>query len=374
MRIVVDARILSSSTGRYVERLLHHLQDIDPVNDYVVLLPSDDLGRWTPRAPNFSTAVADIRPYGFAEQLRFARLLRSLRPDVVHFTMPQHPLRYRGPHVVTVHDLTLVDFVNRRHRGLVKAFYKHEVKRAIFKAFLWWTARRSTAVITPTRYVREQLVRRFGADPANVHVTYEGADPLDARPKRAEHGQGTDYLLYVGNAFPYKNLWRLIHAFARLERPDLRLVLVGRVDVFSERLQQRVRAAGIDGVIFTGFIPDEELVWLYQHARLFVFPSLSEGFGLPPLEAMRYGVPVLSSDASCLPEVLGEGARYFDPRDTEELARSIGTLLDDPEQLERLRGLGSEVVERYSWRAMAERTLAIYERTGRRMRASTANP
>jgi glycosyltransferase involved in cell wall biosynthesis len=373
VRIVIDARILGTSTGRYVERLLHHLQDIDTVNRYVVLLLPGDLDRWTPRAPNFAKGVAAAPFSGFAEQFRFDRQLRTLRADVVHFTAPQHPLAYRRPHVVTVHDLTLVDHVNRHHRGVLKSFYAHDLKRLVFRGVIRWTARRSEAVITPTRYVRDQLISRFGADGARVHVTYEAAEPLAATPVPARYGQENDYLLTVGNAFPYKNLWRVIQAFGQLGRPGLSLVMVGRRDVFARRLERRTLDAGIDGVIFAGHVPDAELAWLYEHARMLVFPSLSEGFGLPPLEAMRYGLPVLSSDASCLPEVLGDGAQYFDPMDTGALASAIETLLDDPDRLERLREAGSRVVDRYSWRTLAERTLEIYERVGRRGSRSPAS-
>lgn len=360
-RIVIDARILFTSTGRYVERLLDHLQDLDPDDEYVVLLSAGDHGRWQPRARNVTTAVADFRPYGFAEQWRFARLLSGLRADLVHFTVPNHPLLYRRPHVVTVHDLTLIDFVHELEGR--EASLKYRAKRVVFRWAMRWTARRSHALITPTRYVRDQLIRRFQAADAHVHVTPEGADPLAAEPEPTDRGQGPEYLLYVGNAYPYKNLWRLIEAFRDLGRPGLRLLLVGAPDLFHDELERRTEAAGIEGVVFAGFVPDAELAWLYQHARLFVFPSMSEGFGLPGLEAMRYGLPVLSSNATCLPEVYGEGAEYFDPEDTAGLASALGRLLDDDERLEALRRAGAEVVGRYSWRRMAEQTLEVYRQT-----------
>ena len=361
MRVAIDARILFTSTGRYVERLLHHLQDLDRTNEYVVLLRARDRDRWRPRAPNFATVVADVEPYGFAEQLPFARLLHGLDADLVHFTVPNHPITYRRPHIVTVHDLTLLDFVHRLEGRPERGSLRYRAKRAVFRGVVWWTARMSTAVITPTRYVREQLIRRFGALPARVHVTSEGADPLAADPRPADRGQGDDFLLSVGNAYPYKNLWRLIRAFAQLRRPGLTLLLVGGPrDAFWEELERRTRDSGIEGVIFAGFVPDEELAWLYQHARLFVFPSLSEGFGLPGLEAMRYGAPVVSSDASCLPEVYGEAAAYFEPTDPEALASLLARLLDDEDRLGELRRAGSDLVRRYSWRRMAEQTLALY--------------
>ena len=367
-RIVIDARILFTSTGRYVERLLHHLQDLDSENEYVVLLRAAGHGRWHPRAPNVTTMVADVKPYGFAEQWRFARLLYGLRADLVHFTVPNHPLLYRGPHVVTVHDLTLIDFVNELEARTASLRYRG--KRVVFRGAMWWTARRSDALITPTRYVRDQLIRRLGAPGPQVHVTPEGADPLADDPEPTDRGQGPEYLLSVGNAYPYKNLWRLIEAFRELARPGLRLLLVGPPDMFYEELERRTEAAGVQGVVFAGFVPDDELAWLYQHARLFVFPSMSEGFGLPGLEAMRYGLPVLSSNASCLPEVYGDGAEYFDPTDTTGLARTIGRLLEDEERLGALRRAGAKVVARYSWRRMAEQTLEVYEQSLDRSRST----
>ena len=360
-RIVIDARILFTSTGRYVERLLHHLQDLDRENEYLVLLSARDHSRWTPRAPNVTTKVADVKPYGFAEQWRFARLLQRLRADLVHFTVPNHPLLYRRPHVVTVHDLTLIDFVHELEGR--DASLRYRAKRVAFRWVMRWTARRSHALITPTRYVRDQLIRRFGAPGSRIHVTPEGVDTLATDPQPSDRGQGPEFLLSVGNAYPYKNLWRLIEAFRDLGRPGLRLLLVGAPDMFYDELRRRTEAAGIEGVVFAGFVPDPELAWLYQHARLFVFPSLSEGFGLPGLEAMRYGLPVLSSNASCLPEVYGEGAEYVDPTDTAGLASAIGRLLDDEERLEALRRAGAEVAGRYPWRRTAEQTLEVYRQT-----------
>jgi glycosyltransferase involved in cell wall biosynthesis len=369
VRIVIDARGLASTTGRYVERLLHHLQVLDHDNGYLVLLSAEDDERWHPRASNFTKRVVAFRPYRVAEQVQYARLLHGLRPDLVHFTMPAHPLAYRGRHVVTVHDLTLVDGANRLEGGSVADVAIQTMKRAVFAAVTWSTARFATDVITPTRYIGEQLVLRFGADRSRVHVTHEGADPLTETPRTADYGQRPEFLLYVGNAYPYKNLWRLIQAYHRLERPDLSLLLVGAKDAHYERLERRTNDARIDGVIFTGFVADAELAWLYQHARLLVFPSLSEGFGLPPLEAMLYGSPVLSSNSSCLPEVYGNSVEYFDPLDTGDLAASIDRLLDDPERRRELKDAGRERVEGYSWRRMAEQTLSIYERA-----ASTARP
>jgi glycosyltransferase involved in cell wall biosynthesis len=362
MKIAIDARIISISTGRYVERLLHHLQKIDHNNEYLVLLLAKDYETWQPSAPNFKKVKADFPIYSIAEQIHLLKLLRRLKPDLVHFTMPNHPVLYWGKHVTTIHDLTLIDYVNKRKEGPLKDIVKNVIKPAIFRGVMWWAATQSTAVITPSKHVREQLIRRFGARGGRVSVTYEAAEPLAAKPEAADLGQGDNFIMYCGNAFPYKNLWRLIRAYNLLHRPDLKLVLVGKKEYFYEQLEVRTKARGIEGVVFTGFIPDAQLAYLYKQAKLFVFPSLSEGFGLPPLEAMNYGVPVLAARSSCLPEVMGNGAHYFDPDSTESLVKELEGLLDDDERRTELAQAGSEKVKQYSWERMAELTLSIYER------------
>jgi glycosyltransferase involved in cell wall biosynthesis len=362
MKIAIDARIISLSTGRYVERLLHHLQQIDSENEYTVLLLARDFENWEPMAPNFSKQIANFPIYSAGEQAGLAKLLNQLNVDLVHFTMANHSVMYRRPHVVTVHDLTLVDFVNKRDERGVKHLAKNVAKPLAFKGVMWWAATKSDAVITPTRFVRDQLVKRFRAPKNRVFVTYEAADPLAVEAKKGDYGQGDEFVMYVGNAYPYKNLWLLIQAFHQLNRPGLKLVLVGKKEFFYDELEKRTEEAGIKNVIFAGYVPDAELAWLYQHAKLYVFPSLSEGFGLPPLEAMTYGLPVLSSNASCLPEVYGPAVQYFDPHSTENLAQNMGALLDDGKRREALSKAGSERVKQFSWRRMAEETLEVYKK------------
>ncbi|MGH7238274.1 MAG: glycosyltransferase family 4 protein, partial [Candidatus Saccharimonadales bacterium] len=161
---------------------------------------------------------------------------------------------------------------------------------------------------------------------------------------------------------PHKNLWRLIEAYSSLKGiyPDLELVLAGRTDQNYREIQRRVSDSGIGGVIFTGYITDGELRWLYENCHAYVFPSLSEGFGLPGLEAMVHGAPVVSSKATCLPEIYGEAAHYFDPLDKQSLVSAIGEVLSSKELRGKLIAAGKFQAQRYSWRRMAEQTLEIY--------------
>jgi glycosyltransferase involved in cell wall biosynthesis len=186
------------------------------------------------------------------------------------------------------------------------------------------------------------------------------------------------YLLYVGNAYPHKNLEQLVWAFEKLTKDyqkDLHLVLVGELDYFYKRLQDGLKegaaASSHQRIIFTDFISDEDLAVLYQNASLYIFPSLCEGFGLPPLEAMTYRLPVVCSEAACLPEVLKEAAVYFNPTDIEDMAKKIKRVLEDKKLQEKLADSGSRIIQKYSWAKMAQQTLKIYK-IGRRQNGRTS--
>jgi glycosyltransferase involved in cell wall biosynthesis len=169
------------------------------------------------------------------------------------------------------------------------------------------------------------------------------------------------FILYVGNAFPYKTRERLVDAFSLSTHKDLELVLVGKTDYFYEQLRDYIANRGVPRVTLTGFVPDEELAWLYGHTVLYTFPSLSEGFGLPGLEAMLYDVPVVASNATTLPEVYGDAAEYFNPRDPKDIAHAIDTLIDDPERQKQLIAAGRKRTQQFSWSRMAKETLAVYK-------------
>ena len=163
---------------------------------------------------------------------------------------------------------------------------------------------------------------------------------------------------------PHKNLERFIEAFASLKsaHPELTLALVGKQDKNYQRIESMVKKKNIANVHFTGFATDAQLRWLYEHCAAYVFPSLSEGFGLPGLEAMMHGAPVVSSNATCLPEIYGDAAHYFDPTDVQAMADAINEVLTDKKLRDNLIQKGREQVKKYSWQRMAEQTLAIYQK------------
>jgi len=358
LKIVIDARELRTSTGRYMERLLHYLQLLDDGHEYVVLLKPADMDGWKPTNPRFRKVACMYKEFTFGEQIGFKRQLEELKPDLVHFGMTQQPVFYRGKTVTTVHDLTTIRFRNPAKNWLVFA-----LKQQIYKWVIKRVAAKSTHLITPTEFVKNDVMEFTGVNPGKITVTHEAADKITAPPEPVGGLAQASFIMYVGRPTPHKNLDRLVRAFSAAQKThqDLHLVLVGKTDDNYRRLQAATEQQGIKNVLFTGFVPEGQLRWLYEHARAYVFPSLSEGFGLPGLEAMAHGCPLLSSSATCLPEVYQNAALYFDPADVDDIADKIAALLDNPQLAQKLTAEGYNLQNNYSWQRMAEQTLEIYQ-------------
>lgn len=360
--IVIDGRIRRSSTGRYTDRLVEHLQAIDKANDYTVLVEPDD--PWQLSAANFKTMPCRFKQFSFnpLDQIAFSWQLYRLKPDLVHFTMTQQPLFYFGKIVTTTHDLTMLRYA----RAGKLPGWLHAIRMAAYRFLVWWSHRKSKQIIVPTNYVAEDLARLQPFTRDKTTVTYEASEPpLTEKPVKPK-GISTPFILYVGSAFPHKNLDNLVDAFEILKEsyPNLSLVMAGKKEYYYKQLERYVSVSPAkDSIVLPGFVSEAELKWLYQNAGAYVFPSLSEGFGLPGLEAMAHGCPVASSNATCLPEVYGDSVIYFAPNDIKDMADKIGQLLDD----KKLRGdfinRGYEQVAKYSWRRMAKQTLEIYQET-----------
>lgn len=361
MKIAIDARIINSSTGRYIERLLHYLEKIDHQNTYLVLVRKKDQTYYKPHNKNFKIVVADFADYSFGEQLGFATFLQKLKPDLVHFCMPQQPLLYTGRAVTTVHDLNLLRITANDDMGPVELV----VKKIIFRVLLFIVAHRTAQIIVPTKFTKRDLVAFSHINPKKVTVTYEGADKPSGTPQLLPALKNKDFIMYLGRAEPYKNNRGLITAHQQLLKkyPDLQLVIAGKIDILRQADMQWVGENGYKNIIFTNFVSDEQAAWLYANCRAYVFPSYMEGFGLPALEAMGCGAPIVSSNATCLPEVYHDAAHYFDPHSTKAMVAAISDVLENRELRNRLKQNGQKVFAKYSWQRMAEQTLEVYKST-----------
>ena len=359
-RIAIDARIINSSTGRYVERLVTYLQEVDKENDYIVLVPSKDKDYWKPAADNFMVETVDYKNYSFGEQIGFCKFLYELDADLVHFCMPQQPLFYTKPHVTTIHDLTLLKTYNSD-----KNWFVYHLKQFVGRVLFYVIGHTSKRIIAISQFTKRDFLGHSHISPEKVDLTYEAADILSTNPIRPEQiAADAKFLLYVGQQSDYKNIRRLIqaHQTLRATRPDLQLVLVGNLDKAAKRNKKWAEEKGLQGIVFTGFVSDDELAWLYQNCQSYVFPSLMEGFGLPGLEAMMHNAPVASSSATCLPEVYGEAAKYFDPTSVQDMANTIAEIIDNEDIRKDLIIKGKVQAAKYSWKRMAEQTKAVYDK------------
>lgn len=372
MRIGIDARFFGSvgkGLGRYTQKLIENLEKIDRQNEYFVFLRRENFEEYRPRHKNFQKVLADYPWYTFSEQLNMPRVLKRYKLDLAHFPHFNVPIFYGGKFVITIHDLILLHYPTTHGTTLSPFFYG--LKFLAYRLTIGLAVWRAQKVITVSEFTKKDILEKYkNISASKVVVTYEACDKpenivlVDAEEILRKYGIIKPYILYVGNAYPHKNLEKLARAFSQLKkkRNDLNLVLVGKEDYFYSRLKHLVKTSGASGVIFADFVPDEDLTSVYQNAVLYVFPSLYEGFGLPPLEAMANGVPVASSSRASLPEILGPAARYFNPENPDEMARTIEEVLDSGELRRVLIKNGYAQIKKYDWERMAEETLEIYQK------------
>lgn len=368
MRIGIDARMYSTEftgIGRYVYELVKQLKEVDDKNEYVLFMNEPEYSKFED-SKRFKKVLVKARHYSVREQLGYLWALRRAKLDLMHFTHFNAPILYRRPSVVTIHDLTLSFFPGKKMNS---AFY-----RTAYNIVLKSAVKNARKVIAVSENTKADLVEIAGTAPAKVEVIYEGVgeefgprgDKEYQEDVHRKYSITRDFLLYTGVWRGHKNLVNLIKAFALLregpEGYDMQLVITGEEDPYYPEVKRTVKELGLEHhVIYTGMVPEKELVALYQTATAYVFPSLYEGFGLPPLEAMRCGTPVVASKVSCIPEICGEAsAIYFDPYDPEDISNSIRkVLLDEPLQKD-LRECGLKHSLKFSWEKMAEKTLAVY--------------
>lgn len=357
--IVIDARESGTSTGRYVDKLIEYLAKLKPRYKITVLTRSERQEFIHSIAPRFDVKISNVKEFTFAEQSTLLGQLKQLKPDLVHFAMTQQPIVYRGKVVTTIHDLTTARFKNPAKNPIV--FW---IKQKVYKFVIRRVSKKSKVIITPSEYVKDDVARFSKINSRKIVVTHEAADKINDAPESIEELEDKQFIMYVGRPQPHKNLDRLVESFVVLKKkhPELMLVLAGKKDALYWAMQKELKKKDIKDVFFTGFVSEGQLRWLYENTACYVFPSLSEGFGLPALEAMVHGAPVASSNATCLPEIYKDSAEYFDPADTASIAATIEKILSNKNLSDKLSQSGKKLAASYSWQRMAKQTLEIYQR------------
>lgn len=359
MNILIDARESGTSTGRYIDKLIENLQKIDSSNEYTLLLKLARLNAYSNLPKNFRAVECNVKEFTFKEQIKLKKIIENIKPDLVHFGMVQQPIFYRGKTVTTMHDLTTLRFTNTSKNLIV-----FRLKQLVYRYVNLRVARKSSALITPSEFVKNDVAVFAKINSEKITVTYESADKITDQAEQIKTLQNKKFIMYVGRHQPHKNLDRLIEAHQKLleKNPEIILAIAGKKDAITEILENKVTERNYKNIVFTGFVSEGQLRWLYENCEAYVFPSLSEGFGLPGLEAMTHGAPVVSSNATCLPEIYGDAAEYFDPMNVEDMASKISLVINNAELKTKLIDYGKIQVSKYSWKKMAEQTLDVYNR------------
>lgn len=365
MRIGIDARLWTQTgVGRYIRNLISELISLDKKNEYVVYLRKEEFDTFVPPSAKWKKRFLDVPWHTFTEQIKVPFELRRDNLDVAHFPYFNVPVLYYGPFLLTIHDLIVDHFDTGR--ASTKAIWFYKLKRAGYKLATHLAIKKAAKISVISETTREEVIDHYHVDQEKIEVTYDG---LDSNFKRvADLHKATNYydfpyIIYVGNAYPHKNLERLIYAMKKISQTKMKLILVGSDDYFFPRLKKLVEKESMSGnIIFFGQADDEQLVNLYTFSKCLVFPSFMEGFGLPNLEAVYCGCLPVVSDIPVFHEVWGDDLSYFDPNDTEDMAAKIlETVKLKKTDIEKKIKRAKLRVKKFSWRQSALQTLKMYE-------------
>ncbi len=367
--------------GTYTRNIVRALGRLDAESKYFLIGPSEKVAEIGPLPPNFHAVPLVANDATIKSYFDFRAILNRLRCDLVHiphlFWLPRN---LPCPYVMTVHDVLDHMYRARDQSGLRRSLHFFLTQRALKGA---------ARLFAVSNFTKSEVEKLFGIAPARIEVVYNAIDErfLRGHANDAERQVLAEryllshpFLLYAGRISPHKNVVRIIEAFsalkAELEKeqlfPGLKLIIIG--DELSKHPDLRrtvIRSRMQNDVRFMGFIPIEVLRIFYDSAKVFVFPSLYEGFGLPPLEAMAHGTPVVTSNTSSLPEVVGKAAVLVNPENVFEIMRALHRVLVDQALRDRLKVRGYEKAKQFSWEASAQQILRVYREVADRQPART---
>ena len=373
MRIGIDARFYGlqhAGLGRYTKNLVSELELLDRENEYVIFLNAKNYSHYQPKNPNFTKAKLYGHPYSIVSQFIDWIPLYRCKLDIMHFTHFSHPVLYAKKFVVTIHDLIKNQFYDKGASTRSRVGYS--IKHKGYELVMNRAVKRAAVIITPTNFVKDELQKMYRLQDSRIVSIYEGADQKFTSEKPDEtisnevverYGLRKPYLLYVGNVYPYKNVSILLNVIEWLgnKKTDVMLGIVCARSVFYDRLKSEIKQKQLsDSVKMLGFVPDDELAILYKNAIAYITATLSEGFGITGIEAMSAGCPVLASDKTCLPEVYGDAARYFNPLEVGEISTAVLEILNDDELRNNLIRKGIKQASGYSWGKMAREINSVY--------------
>lgn len=371
MKIGIDCRLYSSrftGIGRYTNELVDHITKINDehkrTHEIVLFFNKPEYQNFIPPNPAVKKVLVNAPHYSLKEQTQFLKALNKEKCDIVHFPHFNVPIFYRKPYIVTIHDLTLSLFPGRKMtKWYHRLAYHFTIKNAVKKA---------KKVIAVSKNTKEDIISHLKIRAEKIEVIYNGINPqfqiiedLQVVEKTlTKYDIKKDFLLYTGVWRNHKNLTGLIEAFNILKNEkqiDINLVITGNPDPIYPEVLQTIKALNLEkDIMLPGLVSEQELVHLYNGAKIYVFPSFYEGFGLPPIEAMRCGTPVAASNTSSIPEICGEeNAVYFNPNIPQDIAEKIEMLYKNVDLQAGLIWKGMHHSQKFSWERMALHTYEV---------------
>jgi glycosyltransferase involved in cell wall biosynthesis len=374
MRILIDFTqipVQKAGVGVYARNLLLELVRADCGHGYYFLVQDDDpellvTGREHVHCISVPARWSRILPFRFVlEQFYIPYLALKYHIDLIHSLHYSFPILAPGKTVVTICDLTF--FLFPELHTIPKRFY--------FRCFTRLAARLADRLIFISESTRSDFLQRFQVPPERLWTTHMGVeedfapatDDLVSQTVLDKYGISRPYILYLGTLEPRKNIPRLLEAFRRIAMSNdgVQLVVAGRKGWYYDDIFSATKQLGLQGrVVFTGFVNEEDKPYLLSSAKVFVYPSLYEGFGIPVLEAMACGVPTVTSNRSSMPEVVGDAVLLVDPTNSDELFAAINRLLSDCQLYSDLQIRGPARAAEFSWSNTARQTLAVYDSVG----------
>jgi glycosyltransferase involved in cell wall biosynthesis len=369
-QIAIDARQLgskqSSGIGVVTQELINNIVSLDD-SQYTVFTSSQLVRSLLKSADNLTEVSVSFPFFSVSEQISYPGILNQPRFDLIHYTNFNTPIfSKKNKNIVTVYDLIpwLFPGSPRQKNWFHQWFYRLILKRSCQQA---------NRIITISNGTKMDLIKYLKISPEKIDVIYPAVSQRlsqnhvskTASTILSKYNIEFPYFLYVGQWRRHKNLSNLLKAFADYvsDYPTTQLVIVGKEDPHAPEILAQIQELNLaSSVIITGYIPDDEIGAIYKNALAFVFPSFYEGFGMPPLEAMSVGVPVISSNASVMPEVLGDAAVYFDPHNTTEIVQAMKDVTSSSGLNKQLIEKGYQQVKKYSYLKMAQATLAVYKK------------
>ena len=379
-KIGIDARMMgpkmATGVGLYIEKLINYYSGLNSDHEFVVFVKPENVAI-VPKSPNIKTVLTKAHWYTYQEQTTFLLQLIYEKLDLVHFPNFNFPILYPKPFIITIHDLTAFKFPGHKMRS--------KFRKTIFNLVFKLGLKKASKIIAISGYTKSDIISNFNTNSDKIEVIYQGVEKVHNLELKSDKIDVTlarfhitkPYILYVGVQRNHKNIIGLIKSFIELKKThDIQLVIGGAKNKHYPEMESFINSINFEikkDIIRTDYLENNDLNHLYSSALAYVVPSFEEGFGLNGLEAMSFGIPVVSSNSSSLPEIYKNAAKYFDPYQVTDITNSVREVISNQNLRDSLINAGFQRIKDFDWTNTTSRTLSLYEETLLRLSSQKKN-